>query len=134
MWLDLRLGESCPAEDGEAPDSGRRSAPSLPKMGMVGTDRRAVPGGERSVRRRQRFWFGRRGSLLGEASPDAGARRCGRRSAPSLPEMGMVGTDRWAVPVRNGVEDGTNVVGSASWESCPAEDGEADGEACRPYR
>ena len=24
---------SCPVEDGEAPDSGRRSAPSLPEMG-----------------------------------------------------------------------------------------------------
>ena len=37
----------------------------------------------------------------------------------------MVGTDRWAVPVRNGVEDGTNVVRLASRGSCPAEDGEA---------
>ena len=28
---------SCPAEDGEAPDCGRRSAPSLPEMGKEKT-------------------------------------------------------------------------------------------------
>jgi hypothetical protein len=37
----------------------------------------------------------------------------------------LVGTDRWAVPVRNEVEDGTNVARLASRRCCPAEEGEA---------
>ena len=38
---------------------------------------------------------------------------------------GVVGTDRRAVPVRNGVEDGTHVARLAARGSCPAKDGEA---------
>ena len=38
---------------------------------------------------------------------------------------GVVGTDRRAVPVRNGVEDGTHVVRLTARGSCPAKDGEA---------